>query len=136
YNNKVIHLYWAAYSLFQPSLKPYLMEVHVKDSLKFFGPGKPISLIKYTPQYDSHEAWAKDNLFCYELILPERCSDTLFARYMLQDLNRFFGYRTEILKKPIACTMLKVQKQHGLVQTATPDAYPYIMFKYPKLIAV
>jgi thiol-disulfide isomerase/thioredoxin len=48
------------------------------------------------------DKWGDEKQFCYELIVPRgliKNKKTIFEIYK-QELNRFFGFRTEIIKKP------------------------------------
>ncbi|QNL49786.1 redoxin family protein [Olivibacter sp. SDN3] len=138
FNNRIITLYWNAYSLFQPNYKPYLIQADVKDSLRLLGPLKNNNKLLLNSKYENHELWSRDNLFCYELVLPERIQDSLFVTYMFQDLDRFFGYKTEIVEKKIQCIVLKGNASKlKKMRSKMPEKHTYspIRIEYPKLIA-
>src|SRR5690606_26517962 len=97
-NGTVTQFYRVAYGFrlgkFDTNYRPELIEVHTTDSLKYFYPsdnqfGKLKHLLDNSP-YEHREAWEKANLYTYELCLFRPVVDTVFGRYMFEDLNRFF----------------------------------------------
>lgn len=135
WNNNIPALYWAAFSKFQPSLKKELIEIYTKDTLKFYKPSESL-LQLHESEYKNIEQWQKENVYCYELVLPEPVSDTTFAKYMIQDLNRFFGFKTRTTEREMQCVVLRSDlSQVNLPPTTQPDSSPFITFQYPKLIA-
>lgn len=79
-----------------------LMEVHTRDSIKFFRPGQ-IHDLKNREKFQKRIDWEKDHLFCYDLTVPENISDTLFFSYMMDDLTRSLHVSCKTVYRPKTC---------------------------------
>jgi len=64
------------------------------------------SSIDYSNNSYKNFSWVKQNLYTYEIVLPTKEKDSLFA-YMLQDLNRYTNYRGKIETRDRPCLILK-----------------------------
>lgn len=136
YNGSILHLYWNAYSDFNPHPRYNLIQLSTKDSLKFVYPeGKYRSLLNGSI-YKDYTAWAEKNSFCYALTLPEKVGIDTFRTYMLQDLNRQFRHLdVAILPKNILCMV--VSAKAGKVQgKASSGTAPLIKWLPGKKIAI
>jgi len=51
------------------------------------------------------DGWRDDNLFCYEILVPEKKSGEVY-HWMQQDLKRFFDLSVTIQKKKMQCLVL------------------------------
>lgn len=105
-NNTLLHAYWAAYSKFNAHLRQHLIEVHTKDSLKFFQPtGKHTHLLQGS-KYADYDAWKEENHYFYDLSLPKGVSDSIFRDYMFNDLERQFNVHAKIEQRNVRCTVV------------------------------
>lgn len=76
------------------------MEIHTKDSTRFF-------YEKYKKNMrENRFEWSSKNLFCYELSLPKPIPDTIFAKYMMADLERNFNVTAKIEKRLQPCWVM------------------------------
>jgi thiol-disulfide isomerase/thioredoxin len=92
-NYTMLMLYYCVYTM-QRNLVNFNVRCVVIDS------GSTSSTLP--ANYSTQGPWSWDNQdkYCYNLILPKQVSDSVFFRqYMLDDLNRFFGYQGRIEKR-------------------------------------
>lgn len=77
------------------------MVLEVKDSSSFFPPSE-LSHSKYS----SYPQWKDENLYCYELSVPDHLPASKFYECMLDDLNRYFPFQAAIEKRQMPCYVL------------------------------
>lgn len=80
---------------------------------------KDPSPIDYTRNYYKDFAWVKKNLYSYEIVLPKKDEDSLFA-YMFQDLNRYSNYHGRFETREQPCLILKANPEKKI--TAYPGS--------------
>lgn len=73
---------------------------------------------KYGYFEDWLNEWSKKNIYSYELITKNYLADTLFFKYMMEDLNRYFDIKVKVEKKLIPCLVIKL-----------PDIKDTVLFK-------
>lgn len=110
-NSSLLHLYWAAFSDFVPSVRYNLMEVQTKDSLKFYHPSGHYKHLLKESAYKDYNDWATANIWCYALTLPKPVSKDKFKQYMYEDFERQFNVRAHEEIRMIPCTV--VHKKRG-----------------------
>ncbi|MBO9574012.1 MAG: TlpA family protein disulfide reductase, partial [Chitinophagaceae bacterium] len=55
----------------------------------------------------SYDIFTRDNLFCYEMILPRTYSEKEVNRFLIEDFDRFFQVRSGLETRKISCLALK-----------------------------
>ncbi len=70
--------------------------LNVKDTVPYI----------YPKDYTEFDEWKKENLFCYELLVPPSKSGQIFE-FMQQDLRRYFHIIGKIQKRKMKCLVLK-----------------------------
>ena len=111
FNQSLSSLLWRAIN-HGKSYKDYynLMDIETTDSTRFFWPSAaPLSFDK--SKYRTKGEWMEDNTFCYELSLAEAVADSVFYRYMLDDLKRNFNVRVDIVEDSIWCSVLTLDNK-------------------------
>ncbi|TAM97108.1 MAG: TlpA family protein disulfide reductase [Chitinophagaceae bacterium] len=68
--------------------------------------------------------WEKANDYCYELIMPHYVKDTIFYKYMLQDLNRCFDIQANIEKRLLPCIVIKLSDPGNTTKLRTTGLPP------------
>lgn len=132
--SSIHQLYLSAYS----GMKSYhtdasKVDVQTTDSLHFFWP-------KQAPQsmsrsgYKNLEEWCNQNIYCYELRLPRPVKDSVFFTYMLDDLNRNFGYKTHIEQKLRPCMVISSKSPNKQPKSSSSDSV-FIKLETNRLIA-
>ncbi|MHB8207638.1 TlpA family protein disulfide reductase [Mucilaginibacter sp.] len=58
---------------------------------------------KYHPFNIEHD---KNYLFCYDIVLKDTSKTRIYS-CMLDDLNRYFGIKSSLVKRPISCLVIK-----------------------------
>ena len=106
FNTGELRTLWGAYSRFNPGLRPGLIELHTRDSSRFFAPKVFGKSNGKTTAYTSKAEWDRDNLFCYSLSLQTVVPDSTFANYIFQDIERGFQIRSYIVPKMTNCLVL------------------------------
>lgn len=97
------------------------VDIQTTDSLHFSWP-------KLAPQsmsrsgYKNRDEWCKQNLYCYELRIPKPVKDSIFFAYMLEDLNRNFGYETHIEQKLRPCLVISSQTSQKQPKPSRSDS--------------
>jgi thiol-disulfide isomerase/thioredoxin len=106
FNMSIRDLYWIASSHFRVSkFNPYRLILEIRDSSKYVWP-ESFHGFKEHPVYKTRRDWMKENLYCYELILPEEVDNSDFFDFMLNDLNRFFKSTGSFEKRRVECLIL------------------------------
>lgn len=83
-------------------------------------------------------AWNNQEKYCYNLILPRQVPDSVFFRkYMLDDLNRCFGYQGRIEKRVLPSLVIIRQDTHDVnAIKADKDSAGRIIWQEGKLSKV
>lgn len=70
----------------------------------------------------SKERWLKENAYSYDLVVPEGKADAMFS-YMLEDLNKYSGYRASLEQREQDCLLLvrKGRKNHLQTKGGQPQ---------------
>jgi hypothetical protein len=102
-------MYWLAafhHTIVDHNYSRIILEV--KDSLKYMQPDyAPISFKKSKYYHSANsDDWDQDNLYCYELTLPRFQHDSVFYKYMIEDLNRFLNLNGRFEKRAVKCYLL------------------------------
>jgi thiol-disulfide isomerase/thioredoxin len=106
FNYSIVDLFTIAYKMRSSALDDYnLTEIHTRDSLKFFRPYQ-INSSKVDKASLKNKVWEIDNLFCYDLSLPDYIPDSTFFGYMADDLKRMFHTRIRVENRPRLCNVI------------------------------
>lgn len=106
FNYSIVDLFTIAYKMRSSALDDYnLTEIHTRDSLKFFRPYQ-INSLKVDKSSLKNREWETDNLFCYDLSLPDYIPDSTFFGYMAEDLKRMFHTRIKVENRPRLCNVI------------------------------
>lgn len=106
-NLDVLKLYTIAYSKFTyGAVNMKRMEFNLRDSSAYL-----TKKIK-----GSHQQWIRTHGYCYEMIVPHPISDSLFFRYMMEDLNRYFNIKGTIEPREITgWDLVRISKDNNLL---------------------
>lgn len=115
----LMRAYWCAYSKFNVHMRPNLMEIHTKDSLKFFTPTQQYTRLLKNSNYKNLADWEDEHSYFYDLSLSKPVSDTTFRNYMFQDLERQFNVKAKIETRKIPCVV--VTKRYGRLSNETSE---------------
>ncbi|QNL47901.1 TlpA family protein disulfide reductase [Olivibacter sp. SDN3] len=110
-----------------------LMEIHTKDSTRFFWPNECPETFEKS-KYKTKAEWAKENLYCYEIELPRAEVDTVFFKNVIQDLQRAMNISIRKEYKPILSTVIKM-KYNNMISPTTVKDTSYITLTEGGLIA-
>jgi thiol-disulfide isomerase/thioredoxin len=136
HNQSISSMYWIAYTRqLSSELNWKAVELHTKDSVKFFYPEKEQRFFKrsryYSPEVPFDELvenWAVDNCYCYDLILPKPVADSLVSRYMIEDLNRFFNVKGKIESRTIEVSVMTKAKGFDSIKVKRFSPFPGYRF--------
>ncbi|MGN6396661.1 MAG: TlpA family protein disulfide reductase [Mucilaginibacter sp.] len=112
-----------------------IIQVHTKDSLKFFPPWL-ITNLPNREKYDKRIVYERERSYCYDLTMPRKVPDTLFYKYAIQDLERIFNVRYSVTQKILPCdviTSIKGSKYNLEDYKVAPDTAGYVLFSQFKL---
>jgi thiol-disulfide isomerase/thioredoxin len=113
FNASIKDLYMiAAYSFSVPRNNEQRIILEVRDTIKYIWPNSIPEVFKRS-KYKTRAQWVDENIYCYELIVPQETDYEDFYKYMLSDLNRFWGVTGTIEKRNIPCFLL-VDKSNSL----------------------
>ncbi|RPE12039.1 hypothetical protein EGT74_00335 [Chitinophaga lutea] len=90
------------YSIFNP----YIYSMELSDSTRYINPMQHKEEFKKFG-YDLLEDWMSDNMYTYELILPESVLYLAFYENMLSDLNRVFSVTGKMEYRPTPCYVIR-----------------------------
>ena len=132
FNRPITQLYWLAYTRqFNSVVNWNLVELHTKDSIKFYNPLENRQLFdksRYNLHIDFAEEisnWLHDNEYCYELTMPGPTDADKFSSYMFNDLSRYLHIDAKIEKRNIEC--LSMTLDPALAKTLPQsNEIPYI----------
>jgi len=104
----IIGMFWDAYATQTGGDIPNtaLIEIHTKDSIRYFWPEENIGLFKRS-RYKSRQEWIDNNTYAYELRLPHPVKDSIFYSYVQDDLNRVFNVHSGIVFKRVNCMVVR-----------------------------
>jgi len=127
-NQSIERLYFiAAYHRETTSGNDDLIVLDVKDSLKYVYPKMAYASYKkskyFDPENKMSDTWKNDNLYCYDLTLPGLAPDSVFFKYMIQDLNRYFNLNGRFEKRLRNCYVLgygQSAERHLQLSSDTP----------------
>jgi len=109
FNLPISRLYKIAYSKMATEYSDMdynnLVVFRTVDSLKYFSPALNSPLFKKS-KYKTKQDWSKENLHCYELILPQPVTDSCAFAYMFDDLQRNFRLNAYIKKERKLCSII------------------------------
>jgi thiol-disulfide isomerase/thioredoxin len=127
YNGTISSFFWDAYSVYGGDngfFRYDLMEIHTRDSLRLLNPyGEMKHLLTGSSYKDIYE-WKEKNLYSYALTLPNRVPDTLFRKYMFDDLERQFKVKATVENRNITCLSVTKTDGAGLTRAAGPSDSP------------
>lgn len=108
-NLDMLKMYNIAYSKFvYGTVNRNRMDFPIIDSSEYF-PAK---------SNHSQRDWIVRHGYCYEMIVSHPISDSLFYRYMMEDLNRYFEIKGSIAIKKIACwKLIRTDKDDNLLKS-------------------
>lgn len=131
-HRNALQLFYAAYTYGMGTLNFKRISFNISDSSKYIFPtvekfnASDSLKILYTNYKQWLHQWESTNDYCYELIMPEYIKDTLFFKYMLQDLNRGFPITGSIEKRLIPCIIIKLTNPKNTSKLKTTGMKPYI----------
>jgi thiol-disulfide isomerase/thioredoxin len=112
WNTRVAELFWMAYcKQLTPRINWNLVELHTRDSVRFFHPKTNLNQFErsryHTGNFTEDERrWNKENLFCYDLILPREVNNEQVSAYMFNDLQRYFNMKANIITRKKQCRLI------------------------------
>ncbi|WP_158544346.1 TlpA family protein disulfide reductase [Pedobacter miscanthi] len=128
FNQSITRALWGAYSQFNTGIRPIMLELHTRDSSRFFGPKtRDTSFYKKYPYQDRGD-WERKNLFCYSLTMPGMTPDSLFTSYIYSDIERIFMVKAKIVSRKIPCIVVSKGKGQMLPRAANPKLAPQFTF--------
>jgi len=130
-NYTMLMLYYAAYAMHS-----YIPNFNVRCVVLDAGATSTQLPANYSKE--GKWAWNRVEKYCYNLILPKRVPDSLFFRkYMLDDLNRCFGYQGRIEKRVLPSLVIIRKDTHDAnTIKANKDAAGSIIWQEGKLAKV
>jgi len=120
WNTRVAELFWMAYCKQLTSrINWNLVELHTRDSVRFFHPKINLNQFKrsryHTGNFTADERrWNKENLFCYDLILPREVNNDQVSEYMINDLQRYFNMKASIAIRKKQCRLVSLSSSLGI----------------------
>lgn len=116
WNIPLVDLFWLAYTKQLSGITNWnMIEIHTKDSLKFYKPTAVPALFKKSKYYDSSKTYKEqyrsfsfDHDYCYELLLPGLIDNERFSTFMFQDLERFFQTRATVETRSVKCRIARL----------------------------
>ncbi|WP_345101532.1 TlpA disulfide reductase family protein [Mucilaginibacter panaciglaebae] len=107
YNRGIIDLFWIVYTQNTAyyNIDYKRIVIQTKDSIKYFRP-KQINFLADRSKYKRNIDWEKDNLYCYDLTLPQKVPDTIFYKYMADDFQRIFNVTYTIENRKMLCNVV------------------------------
>ncbi len=113
-NRRITDLFWIAYTRQLNDVPNWnLIELHTKDSVKFYFPRDNFPLFNRSKYHIGESPgkerylWEKDNLYNYDIVLPADVDMETFSKYIYQDLERVFHIQATTRKKPLLCNVLE-----------------------------
>lgn len=117
WRGSLLRAYWCAYSNFNIHLREHLIEIHTKDSLKFFTPAGRFKNLLKKSKYKDLLDWEGDHSYFYDLTLPKPVTAMTIRKYMFQDLERQFNVRAAIEPRKITCVVVTKKQSRLLKET-------------------
>jgi thiol-disulfide isomerase/thioredoxin len=132
-------LYWIAAFHHELSFTNFdRIFLEVRDSLKYMQPKFAYASYKKSKYFDPESwhstSWEKDNLYCYELILPQERQDTILYQYMISDLNRYLNLNGRFEKRLMDCFVLTYEK-NGAQSLKVSAQKPDIVYQQKKSVS-
>lgn len=143
WNIPLSDLFWLAYTKQLSGITNFnMVEIHTKDSLKFFRPKAVPQLFKQSKYYspettykEQYRRYSFDHDFCYELSLPDTVNNEVFSQYIFQDLERYFQISSSIEKRKIKCINITLNERSKLgAHLANPNEQPLIQRLADKIV--
>ncbi len=97
-NTDILNLFYSAYSNNHGNIRFNRVELDVRDTFSIL-----------SPSFLDRQITRQDHIksdFCYELILPQKVSQSDLYSYMLDDLNRLFPFTGTIEKRQRQCWVM------------------------------
>ncbi|WP_293298613.1 TlpA disulfide reductase family protein [Pedobacter sp. UBA4863] len=107
-NGTITQHLWSAYM--GGSVRYQLIEVHTKDSLRFFHPTDNRAYLLVNSKYKNLGQWRLENIYCYALTLPRYIPIAKKRDYIFNDFERQFNIKISI--QPRRTRIVKVSG-HG-----------------------
>ncbi|MBB5624092.1 thiol-disulfide isomerase/thioredoxin [Pedobacter cryoconitis] len=137
WNRPITQFFWLAFTNLKSSRMNWnLIELHSSDSTRFIQPqlDKPLfERSRYNNGNDlltRQRKWDKDNIYCYELILPKNVDVKLASEYMLPDLEKFFNIKASTKKKRVVCNVVSLNRSKLLKLPVAKGETPSFRHKY------
>jgi hypothetical protein len=113
-NTSILQLYSDAYARIKGSPLPKLesdvfskeVVLEVSDSSGLLSLG---SINEWT--WEKLRAYERNNFYCYELMLPDKFTLYEAYQFMIQDLDRYFKFKSSIEIRPVKCLQLVIKDQ-------------------------
>src|SRR6202035_2276928 len=100
-NSDPVHLFISAYSMGSiGTINKHRIILDLVDSSRYLYKADP----KYPAKIDYD--FPKTRYYNYELVTPDTLSDSVFYKYMFDDLNRYFDLKGSLVKKRIPCWII------------------------------
>lgn len=120
-NLPINQLYWIAAFHKKVSAQNYSRLIfEVKDSLKYMMPQSAAESFKHS-KYKSYSEWEDENLYMYELVMPNRVPYDNLYEYMLSDLNRYLNLNGRFEQREKDCYVLKKKKNKEQVSLSAKE---------------
>lgn len=121
-NYTPIRLFYTVYMLWKNhvagNINPNRIALEIKDPLieKQYA-NADLKIPFGTPKFpymkwENEEDHKRDNLYSYDLSLPEFISDTVVYKYIFEDLNRYFPIKARIEKRHVPVLVMTVNNEY------------------------
>lgn len=121
-----IQMYYVAYMVLTEgsgfNLNPNRIVVEIKDpAIRMRYANAGLTPTPFVPEKFPYMSWAdqpsfnRDNGNSYDLLLPAAVADSVFLRYVFEDLNRFFPVKGKVQPRNLDCLVI-VTKDKQLAQ--------------------
>jgi len=97
FNSSILQMFYAAFSQSRGLIKKERVELHIKDST---------GLDPYEYLQHGTRRQRIPYLYCYERILPQKVTEDVFYKGLLNDLNQLFPFNANIEKRKMMCWVL------------------------------
>lgn len=120
-NVTIEKLYWIA--VFHRKINPRnnsRLIFEVKDSLKYMMPQTAPETFKHS-KYKSYSEWEDENVYMYDLVMPQKVPYDILYEYMLSDLNRYLNLNGRFEQREMDCYVLKKKKYNPQVPLSAKE---------------
>jgi thiol-disulfide isomerase/thioredoxin len=119
FNLLVKDIFWLAHQMPGGAPNMYLMEIHTKDSTRFFWPGEGKSPAKYNGITKGE--WDRANWYTYEFRSPKILPDSIIFPHVISDLQLYFDMKSYKELKKKMCRVVTYDHKNGKIKKAGPD---------------